>query len=317
MRALILKAIICAAIITLSVGCSESPFLTKDEAQEIIDSLKASRDPFHTMNNVVAIIDNDVYYFNSLKEAPSKLTNTPDEAKTNIKLSADKSRIAYLNANGNPVIIKADDGEVLETLTQFDGIDQMDWAKDRLTLYMLIDREVVFYGELLEVIQPDSNHPWDEVSSFSMNSIGDQGYFIKYYGDFSDKLKFNSTSMGIDEFKNFDGETFDYIDFYDNKGNFLLGYNDTFEEGIARVICVQGYNFYAAYDWKDERMNTPEFNADTEVLLYGTMEDEVHRIKGVYLGTNAYVLDGGAQDILTMVLTDYTSKTPIYLDWVH
>jgi hypothetical protein len=317
MRLLKSKAI-AALLIVLWGGCKEeSPFISKKQATEIIDGLNQSRDPFHPIKNVVAILNNDVYYFNRLDSIPKRLTATPTAIKTNIKLSFDKTQIAYINQAGNPVIIRVDNGQVLQTLTQYSYIDQMDWAKDRLTLYMLTDKKVAFYGTPLTIIQPASADPFDEVKSFSMNSLGDQGYFIKNYGDFFKRLKYYSTAKNINqEYLNFDGKMYDYIDFYDNKGNFLVGYNDPFEDGVANIACVQDYKFYPAYSWSGELMSTPEFKTEQEVLIYGTMGSTKHYIKAVYLGTSAYQ-SIGPQDILTKVIENYPSTTQIYLDWAQ
>src|SRR4051812_21980407 len=95
-------AFACAACV---MACSESPFISKEEALRILDSINVARDPFHAVKNVVAIIDNDIYYFNRLDSLPRKLTNTPEQQKTHVNLSPDKTEIAYLNENGSPVII--------------------------------------------------------------------------------------------------------------------------------------------------------------------------------------------------------------------
>ncbi|CAN0342278.1 unnamed protein product, partial [Phaeothamnion confervicola] len=287
MRSSFIKTIIMIGAIGIFAACEDSPFLTKQEAETIVDQLNTSRDPFHAVENVVAIINNDIYYFNTLDGKPRQLTDTPDAVKTEVKLSFDHSQIAYLNANGNPVIIQADNGEHITTLTQYSFIQQMDWAKDQLTLYMLIDNEIEVYGTALEVIQPTLLHPFDDVESFSMNSIGDQGYFIAHYGDpFPLKLNLYSEVAEIDEeYSGVDGKFYDFIDFYDNNGNFLLGYKDSFDNSLERIICVQNYGLFPAYEWDYEKMNTPQFNAEHEILIYGTMESSNnHVIIAYYLG---------------------------------
>lgn len=302
----------------MMLSCSEeSPFLSKEEARKQISKLNTDRDPFHYVEDVVAIIDNDIYYFERLDSLPKKLTNSPTQAKTHVKLSHDKTQIAYINAAGNPVIINAANGQHVKTLTQYNYITQMDWAKDRRTLYFLIGQDVFSDGESLLIPQPEVTHPWDELSSFSMNAKGDHGYFLKRYGDFVNRLIYHSESENIDEeLGNLDGDRYDYVDFYDNKGGFLLAYTDPFGEGFGRIVCIQNYDLWAAYEWDYESMNTPEFNGDLEVLLYGTMENQTYRIKAVYLGTEAYE-GSGLYDVLSKVLIEYTSDTPIYLDWGH
>lgn len=319
MRLPVLKAAAMLVNVALIAACSDSPFMSQQEAEDQVTDINTSRDPFHAVENVVAIINNDIYYFKTLDSTPEQLTNTPDVGKTDVKLSYDRTRIAYLNANGNPVIIRADNGELIETLTQDSFIHQMDWAKDRLTLYMLIDGEVVFHGNPLTVEQPVTVHPWDAVHSFSMNSVGDQGYFIAQYDDpFPEKLNFYSQTAIIDqEYPSVDGEFYDYIDFYDNQGNFLLGYKDSFDNSLERIICIQNYEFWPAYQWDYEKMNTPQFNAEHEILIYGTMESSNnHSIMAVYLG-DTYYESYGIYDRLIKLLEAHQSSTPIYLDWVQ
>lgn len=307
------------AMLLMLVACEESPFVTRKEAEKEIAAINLQRNPFHAIENVVAILDNDIYYFHALDEEPVRLTTTPGEEKTNVKLSFDKSRIAYLNGSGTPVIIRADNGEHVETLDEYAYVTQMDWAKDRLTLYILVESEVVFYGDAIDVVQPTKVNSWDRVISFSMNSIGDQGYFIEYSADaFPHWLNLRSEKGGIaDEFSGWDGDNFDYIDFYDNSGGFLLGYEDYHDGSMERIICVQNYTTYATYKWDYENMNTPAFNSEHEMLLYGTVEGTGnHMIKAVYLGEKWY--EGhGLYDKLTYVLENHPSASPIFIDWVQ
>lgn len=82
-----------AVLATIVVSCSEeSPFLSKEEARKKISEINTNRDPFHYVEDVVAIINNDIYYFERLDSVPRKLTNTPAQSKTHVKLSHDKRR---------------------------------------------------------------------------------------------------------------------------------------------------------------------------------------------------------------------------------
>jgi hypothetical protein len=318
MQARISKAIMLIACASLLAACSgESPFLSKEAAKKLADNINNLRDPFHALKNVVAIINNDVYYFNLFDSVPTRLTNSPAQVKTDVKLSSDRTKIAYLNADGHPVIISSGDGKILETLTQYEYITQMGWVRNSNTLFMLIGQEVVLHGTSVSFIQPESYDPWDEVSSFSMNSKGEQAYFIHRYYDIDFKLEYHSDMKDLDEtYNNFNGDLFDYVDFYDDRGNFLLGHQDNYEGGIDHVVCVQNYNFFPAYEWDEEPMQTPKFNSEHEVLLYGTLENQEYRVKAVYLGTEAYD-NHGLYDRLTKILTNYPSTTPVFLDWVQ
>jgi hypothetical protein len=299
-------------------SCStESPFMSKEEAHRLVEEINIDRDPFHAIQHVAAIIDNDIYYFKRLDSIPVKLTNSSSLQKTHVKLSPDHAKIAYLNENGNPVIISTENGAVLETLTEYSYIEQMDWVKNT-TLYLLLENQVVFYGPSVSVTQPEIYHYWDDVSSFSMNSIGDQGYAVHRYNT-GRQLEYHSTSKNIDEeYSNVDGYSYDYIDFYDDNGSFMLGEKDYYsEEAMNRIICLEDYQTYASYEWDgDDLMYTPKFNGEHEVLVYGVYEANAYYVKAVYLGTDAYE-GSGLYDRLMTTFTNYPSTTPIYVDWAQ
>lgn len=254
-----------------------------------------------------------------LSQAPRRLTNTPEQRKTHVKLSADKSRIAYLNDAGTPVIIRSDDGKHIKTLTQYSPVRQMEWARDRNTLILLLDNSLFSDGEPITLPQPQTTYPfpYDAVISFSMNSIGDYGYFTEGYGRNFPFLTYASKIKGVENNQNsFEGDYYHYIDFYDNKGGFLLAQEDPYYPGFRKVVCTREHNSWSAYKWDSETMTSPQFNADLEILLYGTVKYGIYELKAVYLGTEAY--EGhGTYDVLSRVLSDYRSNLPIYLDWSY
>ncbi len=311
--------LVCVALL-LIFRCTpdDTPFLSKAEAEKQIEALNNSRDPFYSIRNVVAIINNDIYYFKRLDSIPKRLTNTATAVKTNVKLSYDRSRIAYLDQSNIPVIIRADNGQQIQKLSQYGYVSSIDWAKDRLTLYMLVDGKVVFNGTPLPVTQPIGT--WDQISSFSMNSIGDQAYYFNSPFYFTYTLKFLSSGQKIDDqFTSISSKRYDYVDFYDNKGNFLIGLTESsYDKRISQIACIQNYQFYEAYYWDDDDMYTPDFNSDLEVLIFGTYSGSSNYIKCVYLGKKAYNSTSiSPMDILRKTITNYPSKSTIYLDWVQ
>jgi hypothetical protein len=311
------RIILFVTFFSAMISCTESPFLSRNEAYEWVDLINKERDPIHKVTHVVATINNDIYYFKRLDSIARKITNSPAEAKTSVKLSYDKTFVAYVNKNHNPEIIRSDNGQLVQTLTQYSYPTQIGWLKDTNTLFILSDREVFFYGTPPPVSQPDIYHIYDEVSSFSMNSKGDQAYFIHYYNTSGYQLKFKSPDAGIDQsYTTIDGVVYDYIDFYDNNGSFLVAREDWFsDDQFASVICVQNYNFYPTYEYSDELMSSPVFHASSEVLVFSRSNEGHYEIKAVYLGTDAY--PPGVSDIFNKVLDNYTSTSPISLDLVN
>jgi hypothetical protein len=213
------------------------------------------------------------------------------------------------------VIINTTDGGVVATLSDYAYPIQMDWADDRLSLYVLIGREVFVYGEVFTAPQPDEYHS-SELYSYSTNSNGDYAYYeYSFYGK---KLYFNSPKNNIStaETSYFEGNFYDYIDFYDNKGGYLLAAKSP--GGFSKIVCVNDYASFSSYRWQPSYdMTSPRFNNDREVLVYGTSYSSApHYIQFVYLGTAAYASEG-TSEILNMRMYDYPSNTRIYVDWVE
>lgn len=297
----------------------ESPFVSKETVEEVL----ASRNPFRHIRNIVATIENDIYYFEHIDSIPKRLTHTPVAKKSHVKLSKDKTKIVYLNSVGTPVVINAQTGALIETISNRSNVKQIGWTNDDHSIYMLVGKNVFIHGVPTTVTQPETYNQYDEVLSFSMNDRGDQAYYIKNAGLVSKKLKFDSQSQGIDTLITiFYGESFgaDYIDFHGNDGGFVVGYNAYNANDITRISCFNDYKFWPEFDWAgveswvDEIMLSPTFDQDSEVVLFGNRKGSTYSIKAVYLGTELYYGDG-QQDIKMKVLDKYTSTQPIYLDW--
>lgn len=295
------------------VACTpEYPFVSKEEVQELMDS----RDPFRRVGNVVAVIDNDVYYFKRIDSIPRRLTNTPTKAKSKIELSYDKTKIAYLDENGSPVIINAVSGELIEAITSLTSVKQMGWTNQDKSLYVLKDNKVFIHGATTKIINPFIQHPYDNVTSFSMNNIGDQAYAVNYYG-VGKRIEFNSADGKIEEtIKVFPDEVTapSYIDFLGNKGSFIVGYRADESKPINKVSCFNDYAFWSDRGWSGPYMTTPVYDQTFEVLLYGGSGTNGYAINAVYLGTTLYHGDG-PHEIMTKRIDAYASKTQIYLDW--
>lgn len=302
----------------LLLSCSESPFVSKDVIEELIAFNKNKKNPFKDVKNVVATINNDIYFFSHIDSIPKRLTNSPLEKKTNVKLSFDLTRIVYLDENKIPVIIDSDNGQVLEILSEYSNVKQLGWINNDNSIFLLIGNSVIIYGEAVEVVQPEISYPSNEVLSFSMNDIGDQAYYIKSYGIYAgQKLKFDSEVNKIDTLISVlpnEVSGADYINFYDDTGGFFVGYNDYTSNEIEHVSIFNDYFFWPFVDWYDDFIISPVFNSGHEVLIYGYSNGNYNSIKAVYLGTENYDKNS-VEEIKTINIDEYLSEYPIYVDW--
>lgn len=125
-------------------ACKKSDYYISEEEAAEFDKIANP-----TVNNIVFIDTNDIYYYNTPNKKPLRLTYSPTEPKYYPRLSPDKSKIAYINKDGHPAIINALTGDSIRTYTNFSGIKSYDWvpypSKARAAgLYMLIGDKVEF-----------------------------------------------------------------------------------------------------------------------------------------------------------------------------
>lgn len=167
------------AMILLSGSCRKDPYVSKEIIQHMHDSAIAAK----IIVNVCFIYNNDVYFLDNFNNVPKKLTNTPTNTKTEIRISHNLQKIAYINSAGNPEIIDRN-GNILSTLTQFSNIKQMDWSYTDSTLYMLIGNQFQFYGPVIN--HPPINFgsipigPATQVLSATLSKNNDLAYIVEF-----------------------------------------------------------------------------------------------------------------------------------------
>lgn len=149
----------CLSLILLLGSCQKDPYVSKDVIQRMRDSASAA----NSVENVCFVYNNDVYFFDNFNNAPQKITNTPANTKTEIRISHNLQKIAYINAAGNPEIIDRS-GNILNTLTQYSNIKQMDWSISDSTLYMLIGNQFQYYGPII-------HHPLFSFNGFPIENV--------------------------------------------------------------------------------------------------------------------------------------------------
>lgn len=150
MRHIFLTTLIGAALLTIFAQCQSDPFLPKEE----IDALISSQ--FPRVSNVAFIDNNEVYVTNHLRDSLPVKINAPEGFKKSIRISHDGNKLAYLDENGSPVIIDRQ-GNLLDKLSQYSRVVNMDWTTDDETLYIFVDDEMKYYGktpEAAEIIYP-------------------------------------------------------------------------------------------------------------------------------------------------------------------
>jgi hypothetical protein len=169
--------------IILVGSCEKDPFVSKDAIQHIRDSIASAK----SIQNICFIYNNDVYFLDAISNTPQRITNTPANTKTEVRISHNLQKIAYLNSAGNPEIINRS-GTVLNTLTSYSGIQQMDWSNNDSTLYMLSGDQFYYYGPVIShpalnfsgILLGTSPH----ILSATLSKDNDLAYVVEYF-DFS------------------------------------------------------------------------------------------------------------------------------------
>lgn len=102
--------------------------------------------------DLVYIHRNDIYLVNEILADEKRLTSSPTSSKTHVALSPNLDKIAYLNANGTPVIID-NEGNHIETLQQYTNVTDILWHPNNgvPTLVLLVNNNIVFHGPSLNL----------------------------------------------------------------------------------------------------------------------------------------------------------------------
>ncbi len=109
-------------------------------------------EPLQLNKDLTYIHDNDVYLANEILTENKQLTFSPSSTKTHVALSPEHDKIAYLNADGSPVIIDTS-GNQLDILSQYTNVKDIHWHANNgnPTLYFLVDNTIVFHGPVLSI----------------------------------------------------------------------------------------------------------------------------------------------------------------------
>lgn len=117
---------------------------------------------------IVYVDQYDIYLTDRTFFSEKRVTSTPNILKKKVVISYNHEKIAYLDTYNTPVIIN-NEGEVLETLSNYTGADYINWSADDQTLYILKDNQLFFHGEPMEV----------SVSNFAVNSPDTLDYKVE------------------------------------------------------------------------------------------------------------------------------------------
>jgi len=216
------------------MGCNyEDPFLTEEEAKNL------SKERF----DLALIIDNDIYYQDSIDRKPVQLTFDA-ENKTDVKISWDSNRIAYFDADHVPIVLNRSNNDQY-AIPINSNILQMDWI-DSSSLYLFNGHNFLFHGNQYsapELTIPDSITNWygnqtyerlnPHIVSATINNKGDYAYIVEFWsssnGGENQALILNSGNKShtiyyrgsLDHMSevNFNGENDFTIEFYSRYGD--------------------------------------------------------------------------------------------------
>ncbi len=141
-----------------------------------------------TFKNIAVIYDNDVYYLSDFNASPVQLTSSAFSTKTKVKVSHDGTKVAYLDANNNPVIIDVAT-KLSTTITDYSNVKKVEWSGDDKTLCILANNSIYFHGPALNIpLLSFSGSGTPTIISFSVSAQGDVAYcyytytYDSYYG---------------------------------------------------------------------------------------------------------------------------------------
>jgi len=203
-----------------------------------------------TLNKDLAyIFDNDIYLTNEILTEEKRLTFTPNFTKTHIALSPNHDRIAYLDANGTPVIIDTL-GNTVETLS-YSNVKDIKYHSNNgnPTLYMLRNNAILFHPYNLSIsanpfafIFP-TDATYEAVDAVDINDNLDVTFSFRYQRPPSagSSLRNYYHGAGI----NYSGSTFDEGD----------ATNDGLYNTATSSYTAQNYPYFHMVKFNEEDQN--------------------------------------------------------------
>ncbi len=263
---------VCFASLLL-FGCSESPEM---------DELEGGQ--FPSSSNIIFTDEDDrLFYVDDLRQGQPTEIVTTDTGKEELRITEDGERIAFLNSSGNPVIINRA-GEVLETVLDYDFVDQIDWSFDSQTLYMLHDGEVVFHGPELgirELIVPAELAALNPVLlSVAISPSLDAAYCFRFNGN--ELITMINRQDGSDEFitPSATWQDYGYLR-YSKNGDLVIAYSSREIDFRNRVFAhvdlyrVGETSSFPVFSLQSGAESMPIFRSDLNFILF--VEDGILR----------------------------------------
>ncbi len=270
-----LLSIIIFLLLFLSHCKNEYPFVSEDEINEMNPAVE----------DVCFIFNKDVYILESSEDLSAKrITFTPTVYKSDVKISHNGKKIAYLLISNSPVIIDRD-GNTIEELNQYTYVDQLDWSADDETLFMLINNDLEFYGPAMDI--PDITIPDfiplvlganTSVISADISVYNDLAYVVKYYdypGGYTSIMVIKEND-GSNSERIVYGHGFDrisYVNFSGHAQDLAVGFSYDYgnEYGIVELYNNLKSSPYATYEFNDDHCS-PNYRSDVNYYVAGNYD---------------------------------------------
>jgi hypothetical protein len=199
--------------------------------------------------DLVYIFDNDIYLTNVILTEEKRLTFSPNSTKTHIALSPNHDRVAYLDANGTPVIIDTL-GNPIETLPYSNVKDMKYHANNgNPILYMLRNNIILFYPSSLNI----SSNPfhfvfptdatYEAIDAIDINEDLDVIFSFRYQKPYSPGSSLRNYYHGAGT--NYSGTNSDKS----------AEINDGFYNAATTSYTAQNYPYYHMIKFNEEFQN--------------------------------------------------------------
>lgn len=301
-----IKLMIVAA--ALSACSGENPFLGDDIAMELLN-----RNQVKEVEFVTFIYNNDIYYLRNFEETPKRITSSPSQKKTKIRISHDHSRIAYLNDNGSPVIIDTL-GNTQSVLSNFSGVKQFDWTGDDDGIYMLIDNDILFSHSNIAIPEMEKDFQ-EEILSAVLTKNNDIIYIVQRpigLGRYVQRIEVRKADGKSRTIPMKEGEIrkMRTLRLSRDKGYYTVGYSASIYDDV--LVKLEIYNLEQQF---------PEYTFETDTYL-DPVYDEYSKFIVMGLGSGTTEFIPAAFYTVNEVFEEDKSKYKptfssgvIYVDW--
>ncbi|UKN01553.1 hypothetical protein K6119_17660 [Paracrocinitomix mangrovi] len=139
----------------------------------------------HDIRMISYLYENDIYFMSDFESNPAKITNSPEVEKTELRMSPDATKFAYIR-DQNTIEIVNYKNELIKHIPNLNNLKSYDWSEDGNTLIYFANGDLNFDGPSVEYAIPEipASVPTSgsaSISNIAISNNGTAAYVVSWY----------------------------------------------------------------------------------------------------------------------------------------